>query len=181
MWTFFLFFQLHIYVFLLLFSLSVMSSSLQPHGLQDTSLPSPLPSPRVCSNSCPLSWWCCPTISSSVIPFSSCLQSFPPSGSFPISRFFASGGWGIGASTSASVLPMNIQVWFPLQLTGLISLQSRELSRLFSNTRVQMHQYMYICLPKILYQPPFGFHGGSMRTESTCNVGDTGDVGLIPG
>ena len=94
------------------FSHSVMSDSLQPHGLQDTRLPSPLPSPRVCLNSWPLSWWCHPTISSSVAPFSRCLQSFPALGSFPMSRFFSSGGQSIGAS--ASVLPMNIQGWFPL-------------------------------------------------------------------
>ena len=94
----------------------------------DRSMPGfPVPSsiPRTCSNSCPLSWWCHPTISSSVIPFSSCLQSFPASGSFPMSQFFASGGQSIGISASASVLPMNIQDWFPLELTGLISLQSK--------------------------------------------------------
>ena len=92
-------------------------------------------SPRACSNSCPLSQWCHPTISSSVIPLSSCLQSFPASGAFPMSQFFASGGQSIGAS--ASVLPMNIQGWFPLELIGLISLQSKGLSRVFSNTTVQ--------------------------------------------
>ena len=117
-----------------------MSDSLQPLELQHTRLPCPSPSPRVCSNSNPLSWWCHPTISSSVVPFSSCLQSFPASGSFPMSQFFSSGGQSIGASVSASVLPMNIQDWFPLGLTGLISLRF-DLSRIFSNTTVQKHQF----------------------------------------
>ena len=107
------------------FSCSVMSDSLQPHGLQHSRLPCPSPTPKACSNSSPLSWWCHPTISSSVIPFSSCLQSFPASGSFPRSQFFTSGGQSIGVSALASVLPMNIQDWFPLRLTGLISLQSK--------------------------------------------------------
>ena len=113
------------------FSHSVMSDSLQPHGLQHARPPCPLPSPRVYSNSCPLSQWCHPTISSSVIRFSSCLQSFPASGSFPMqSQFFASGGHSTGVSASASVLPMNIQDWFPLGWTGWISLQSKGLSSL---------------------------------------------------
>ena len=99
--------------FLLLFSHSVVSNSLRPRGLLHTRLPCPSPSPRVCSNSCPLSRWCHPTISSSVVPFSSCLQSFPASGSFLMSQFFAAGGQSIGASASASVLPMNIQDWSP--------------------------------------------------------------------
>ena len=119
------------------FSHSVVSDSLRPHGLQHARLPCPSPTPRACSNSCPSSWWCHSTISSSVIPFSSCLQSFPASGSFPMSQFFASGGPSIGVSASASVLPVNIQDWFPLALTGLISLQSKGLSRVFSNTAVQ--------------------------------------------
>ena len=102
---------------ILLFSRSVMSDSLKPHGLQHARLPCPSPTPGVCSNSCPLSRWCHPTISSSVLPFSSCLQSFPASGSFLMSQFFASGGQSIGFSASASVLPMNIQYWFPLGLT----------------------------------------------------------------
>ena len=116
-----------------------MSNSLQPHGLQHTRLPCPSLSPGVCSNSCPLSQWCHPTISSSVVPFSFCLQSFPAAESFSMSRFSASGGQNIRASALASVLPMNIQGWFPLGLTGLISLQSEELSRVFSNTTVQKH------------------------------------------
>ena len=101
------------------FSCWVMSDTLRPHGLQHTRLPCPLPTPGVYSNSCPSSWWCYPTISSSVVPFSSCLQSFPASGSFPISQFFASGGQNIGVSTSASVLPMNIQDCSPVGWTGL--------------------------------------------------------------
>ena len=121
------------------FSHSVVSDSLRPHGLQHARLPCPSPVPRACSNSCPSSRWCHPTISYSVIPFSSRLQSFPASGSFPMSGFFASGGQNIGVS--ASILPMNIQDWFPLQLTGLISLQSKGLSRVFSNTTVQKHQF----------------------------------------
>ena len=118
-----------------LFSHSVMSNSLRPHGLQHTRLPCPSPSPKACSNSCPLSWWCHPTISSSVL--FSCLWSFPASGSFLMSRIFASGEQSIGISASASALQMNIQDWFPLGLTGLISLLSKGLSRIFSNTTVQ--------------------------------------------
>ena len=123
------------------FSPSVLSDSLWPHGLQHTRPPCPSPTPGVYSNSCPSSRWCRPTISSSVVPFSSCFQSFPASGSFPMSRFFVSGGQSIGVSTSAWVLPMNIQDWFPLGLTGWISLQSKGLSRVFSNTTVQKHQF----------------------------------------
>ena len=116
------------------FSCSVVSDSLQPHGLQHTRPPCPSPTPRICSNSCPLSWWWHPTISSSVVPFSSRLQFFPASGSFQISQFFTSGGWSIGVSASPSVLSMNIQDWFPLGWTGWISSQSKGLSRVFSNT-----------------------------------------------
>ena len=112
--------------------------TLQPYGLQHTRLPCPSLSPGACSNSYPLSWWSHPTILSSVIPFSSYLQSFPASGSFLMSQFFASGGQSIG-TYSASVLQMNIQDWFLLGLTGLISLQSKGLSRVFSNTTVQKH------------------------------------------
>ena len=104
---------------LFLFSCQVISDSLRPHGLQHTRLLCPSPSPRVCSNSCLLSWWCFLTISFSIAPFS-CLQSFPASRSFPMSQFFASGGQSIGASSPASVLPMNIQGWFPLGWTGLV-------------------------------------------------------------
>ena len=126
----------------LLFSLfipSVVSNSLWPHGLQHARLPCPSPPPRAWSNSCPWSRWCRSTISSSAVPFSSCLQSFLASGSFPVSCLFASGGWSIGAS--ASVLLMNTQDWFPLGLTGLVSLQSKGLSRVFSNTTAQNHQF----------------------------------------
>jgi len=118
-----------------------VSDCLQPHELQHARLPCSSPTPGACSNSCPLNWWCHPTISSSVVPFSSCLQSFPASGSFPISQFFAAGGQSIGVTASASVLPVNIQDWSPLGLTGLISLLSKGLSRVFSNTTVQKHQF----------------------------------------
>ena len=126
------------------FSRSVMSDSLWPHGLQHTRPPCPSPTPRICSNSCPLSWWCHPNISSSVIPF--CLQSFPASESFPMNQFFASGGQSTVSSASVSVLPMNIQDGFPLGLTGLISLQSKGLSRVFFNTTVQKHQFFGVQL-----------------------------------
>ena len=121
--------------------LLICAHSLRPHGLQHSRPPSPSPTPGTCSNSCPSSQWCHPTILSSDIPFSSCLQSFPASGSFPKSLFFTSGGQSIGVSASASVLPMNIQDWFPWGLTGWISLQSKGLSRVFSNTTVQKHQF----------------------------------------
>ena len=114
------------------FSHSVVSDSLQPHGLWHARPSCPSPTPRVYSNSCPSSRWCHPTISFLVVPFSSHLLSFPVSGSFPMSQFFASGGQSIGVSASASVLPMNIQDWFPLGWTGWISLQSKGLSRFFS-------------------------------------------------
>ena len=123
------------------FSHSVVSNSLQPHELQHVRPPCPSPTPGVHPNPCPLSRWCHPTISSSVIPFSSCPQSFPASGSFQMSQLFTSGGQSIGASASASVLPVNIQDWFPLGLAGWISLQSKGLSRVFSNTTVQKHQF----------------------------------------
>ena len=105
---------------------SVMSHSLQPHGLQHTRLPCPSPTPRACSHSCPSCRWCHPTNSSSVIPFPSCLRSFPASGSFPMSQLFASGGQSSGVSASVSSLPMNTQDWYPLEWTGWISLQSKE-------------------------------------------------------
>ena len=126
---------------LLLFSRWVMSDSLWPHELQHTRLLHPPLSPRVCSDSCPLSWWCYLTISSSVTPFSFCILAFPASRSFPVSQLLASGGQSMGASTSASVLPMNIQGWFPVGLTSLISLLSKGLSRVFSSTTVQKHQF----------------------------------------
>ena len=123
------------------FSRSVVPDSLRPHGLQYTRPPCPSPTPGVYSNSCPLSWWCHLALSSSVVPFSSRLQSFPASGSFQMSQFFMSGGQSIGVSASASVLPVNIQDWFPSGWTGWISLQSKGLSRVFSNTTVQNHQF----------------------------------------
>ena len=123
------------------FSCSVMSNSLQPHGLQHNRPPCPSPTPRVYSNSYPLSQWCHPTISSPIIPFSSCPQSFPASGFFQVTQLFASGGQSIGVSASTSVLPMNTQDWSPLGWTSWISLQSKGLSRVFSNTTVQMHQF----------------------------------------
>ena len=124
-----------------LFSHSVVSDFLLHWG-QHARLSCLSPSPRACSNSCPLSRWCHPTNLSSVNLFSSCLQSFPASGSFQMSQFFTSGGQSIGASASVSVLPMNIQDWFPLGLTGLISLRSKGLSRVFSSTTVQKHQFL---------------------------------------
>ena len=117
-----------------------MSDSLWPHEQQYARPPCPSPTPGACSNLCLLSGWCHPTISSSAVPFSSHLQSFPASGSFQMSHLFASGGQSIGVSISASVLPMTIQDWFPLGLTGLI-LQSKGLSRVFSNSTVQRHQF----------------------------------------
>ena len=123
------------------FSCSVMSDSLQPHELQHARPPCPSPSPRIYSNSCPSSQWCHPAISSSVIPFSSFPQSLPASGSFSTSQLFAWGGQSVGVSASASVLPMNIEDWFPLGWTGWVSLQSKGLSRVFSSTTVQKHQF----------------------------------------
>ena len=124
------------------FSRSVMSDSFRPHESQHARPPCPSPTPRVHSNSCASSWWCHPAISSSVVPFSSCPQSLPASESFPISQLFAWGGQSIGVSASASVLPMKItQDWAPLGWTGWISLQSKGLSRVFSNTTVQKHQF----------------------------------------
>ena len=123
------------------FSCSVLSNYLWLHGLQNTRPPCPSPTPGAYSNSCSLSWWCHPTISSFVDPFSSRLQSFLASGSFQMSQLFTSGGQSIGISASASLLPMNIQDWFPLGWTSWISLQSKWLSRVFSNTTVQKLQF----------------------------------------
>ena len=119
----------------------VLSDSLRSHGLQHSRLPCPSLSPGICSNSCPLSQWCHPAISSSVVPFSSWPLSLPASGSFPMSPLFTAGGQSIGVSALASVLPMNIQGWFPLELIDFISLKSKGLSRVFSNTTVQKHQF----------------------------------------
>ena len=123
------------------FSPSVVSNCLRPHGLQHARPPCPSPTPGVYSKSCPLSRWCHPAISSSVVPFSSHLQSFPASESFPVSQFFTTVGQGIGVSASTSGLPMTIQKWFPSRWTGWISLQSKGLSRVFSNTTVQKHEF----------------------------------------
>ena len=123
------------------FSRSIVSNSLRPHELQHTRPPCPSPTPGVHPNPCPLSQWCHPTMSSSLIPFSSCPQSLPASGSFPMSQLFASDGQSTGVSASTSVLQMNTQDWSPLEWTGWISLQSKGLSRAFSNTTVQKHQF----------------------------------------
>ena len=123
------------------FSCSVVSDSLQPHELQHTRPPCPSPTPRVHSNSCPSSQWCRPAISSSVVPFSSCPQSLQVSESFPMSQFFAWGGQSTGVTALASFLPKNTRGWSPLEWTGWISLQSKGLSRVFSNTTVQKYQF----------------------------------------
>ena len=140
-----------------------MSYSLQPHGLQHARPPCSSPAPGIYSNSCPLSQWCHPTISPSVIHFSSCLQSFPASGSFPVNQCFALGGRSIGVSASTSVLPVNTQDWFPLGWTGWISLQSKGLSRVFSNTTVQKHHFFgaQVFLWKQIY-----FHKKKKKKES---------------
>ena len=140
-WWEFVWQKMYILYLVVQFSHSLMFISLQPHGLQQARLPGLSPTLGACSNSCALSQWCHPTISSSVVPFSSCLHSFPASGSFPVSQLFASSGQSIGASGSALALPMNVQDWFSLGLTGLISLQPKGLSRVFSNTTVQEHQF----------------------------------------
>ena len=129
---------------------SVMSNSLWPHEPQHTRPPCPSPTARVHPNPCPFSQWCHATISSSVVPFSSCPQSFPPSGSFKMSQLFPSGGQSIGVSASTSVLPMNTKDWSPLGWTGWIFLQSKGLSRVFSNTTVQKHQFFGT---QLLYSP----------------------------
>ena len=135
------------YYSIMFFSCSVMSDSLQPHGLQQARLPCPSLSLRACSNSCPLSHWCHPTTSSSVVLFSSWSQSFPVSGSFPVSWLFTPGGQHIEASASASVLPMNTQGWFPLGLTGLISLLPKGLLRVFcSTTEASILQLSAFCI-----------------------------------
>ena len=125
------------------FSCSVVSDSLRPHELQHAKPPCPSPTPGVYSSSCQLSQWSHLNISFSTVPFSSCLQSFPESGSFQMSQVFASGGQRIGVSALASVLPMNIQDWFPLGWSGWISLQSKGLSRVFSNTTVKKHLFFH--------------------------------------
>ena len=137
------------------FSHSVVSSSLPPHGLQHARLPCPSPTRRACSNSCPMSQWCHPTISSSAVPFSSCLQSFPASGSFQMSQLFASSGQSIGVSASASFLPMNVQDWFPLGWTGWISLLSKGLLRVFSTSQFKSISSSVL---SFLYSPTLTSH-----------------------
>ena len=137
----------HFYIPVQFSSVAQSCLTLWPHGLQHARLPCPSLSSRACPNLCPLSQWCHPTILSSVIPFSSWLQSFPASGAFQMNQFFTSSGQNIGVSASASVLPMNIQDWFPLGWTGWISLQSKGLSRVFSNTTIQKHQFFVAQLP----------------------------------
>ena len=152
------------------FSCSVVSNSSWPHGLQHARLPCPSPTPGAYSNSCPSSWWCHPTISSSVIPFSFCLQSFPASGSFPMSQLFSKGGQSIGVSASASVLPKNTQDWSPLEWTGWISLQSKGLSRVFSNSSkapilwppaffIVQHSHLYMTTGKTIALTRWTFVG----------------------
>ena len=140
----------HCFTLSVQFNHSVVSDSLRPHEPQHARPPCPSPTPRVYPNSCPLSRWCHLTISSSVIPFSSCLQSFPISGSFQMSQIFASGGQNIGVSASTSILPMNTQDWFPLGWTGWVH-QCKGLSRVFSNTTVQKHQFFCTQLCYSLY------------------------------
>ena len=141
LWSFFLTYIISILLSSVHFSRSIVSDSLQPHEPQHARPPCRSQTPGVHPNPCPSSQWCHPTISSSVIPCSSCPQSFPESGSFQMSQFFASGGQSIGVSASTSVLAMNIQDWSPLGWTGWIPLQSKGLSRVFSNTTVQKHQF----------------------------------------
>ena len=148
---------------MLLFSCSVVSHSLWPYELQYTRLPCLSLSPRACSNSCLLNQWSHPIILSSFVPLS-CLQSLPASGSFPVSRFFASGGQSIGASASVSVLPMNIQGWFPLGWIGLTSLLSKGLSRVFYSTTVQKHQFFGML--SLLYGPTLISIHGYWRNHS---------------
>ena len=150
---------------------SVDSDSLQPRGLQHTRPPCPAPTPGVCSNSCPSRRWCHPAISSSVVPFSSCLQSFPASGSFPKSQFFSSGGQSNGASAWASVLTVNNQDWSPLGWTGLISLQSKGLWRVPSNTTVQKPQFFSTQLSLWFNSQPYMTTGKTIALTRLTFVG----------
>ena len=149
-----------------------MSDSLRSRESQHARPPCSSPTPRVHSNSCPSSQWCQPAISSSIVPFSSCLQSLPASESFPMSQLFALGGQSIGVSASASVLPMNTQDWSPLGWTGWISLQSKGLSRVFSNTTVQKHQFFGSTMPrKILWDLSSWDLVGSQFPSQGLNLG----------
>ena len=164
----------HFYKYLHPYFAVVQLLSLQPNGLWPTRLSCVSLTPRVCSNSCPLSWGCHPIISSSATLFSSCSEYFPASGSFPVSRFFASGDHSIGAPASASILPMNSQGWFPLGLTDLISLLSKELSRVFFNTTIWKHQFFgaqpclwsnfHICM-WLLEKPQLWLYGLSWQSD----------------
>ena len=147
------------------FSRSVMSNSLWSHKLQHARPRCPSPTPGVYPNSCPLSWWCNPTISSSVVPFSSCPQSFPASGSFQMSQLFPSGGQSIGVLASTSVLPMNTQDWSSLGWTGWISLQSKRLSRVFSNTTVQKHQFFSTHPSLKVISPEYSLEGLMLKLK----------------
>ena len=155
------------------FSPSVVSDSLRPHESQHARPPCSSPTPRVYSNSCPLSRWCHPAISSSVIPFSSCTQSLPASGSFPVSQLFAWGGRSIGVSASASGLPMNTQDWSPIGWTGWISLQSKGLSRVFSNTTVQKHQFLGAQLFTVQLSHPYMTTGKTIGLTRWTFVGQS--------
>ena len=150
-----------------------MSDSLQPHESQQARPPCPSPTPRVYSNSCPSSWWCHPAISSSIVPFSPCPQSLPASGSFPMNQLFTWGGQSIGVSASASVLPMNTQDWSPSGWTGWISLQSKGLSRVISNTTVQKHQLFSVQLFTVQLSHPY------MTTEKTIALTRCTFVGKV--
>ena len=153
------------------FSCSVVSDSLRLHEPQHARPPCPSPTPGVHRNPCPLSQWCHPTISSSVIPFSSCLQSFPASGSFPMSQLFASGGQSIGVLASTSVLPVNSQDWSPLGWTGWISLQFKGLSRVFSNTTVQKHQFFGSAFFTVQLSHPYMTNGKPIALTRWTFVG----------
>ena len=161
--------QSHGLLLLLLFSCQVVSDSLQPHGLQHSSPPCLSSSPGVCPSSWSLNWRCHPTISSSVAPFSSCFQSLPASGSFPMSWLFTSGGQSIGASVSASDLPKSIKGWFPLGLTDLISLLSKGLSRAFSSTTVRKHQF-FGALPSLSFRTEKGVQQGCLLSPCLFNL-----------
>ena len=153
-----------------MFSCSVMSDSLWPHELQHPRPPCPSPTPGVYSDSCPSSQWCHPAISSSVVPFSSCPQSLPASGSFPMSQLFAWGGQSIKVSASASVLPMNTQDWSALEWTGWISLQSKGLSRVFSSTTVQKHQFFGALLFSQSNSHIHTFFGALLFSQSNSHI-----------
>ena len=153
------------------FSCSVMCDSLQPHEPQYARPPCPPPTPRVHPNPCPLSRWCHPAISSSVVHFSSCPQSFPASGSFPVSQFFTPGGQSIGVSAWTSVLLMNVQDWSPSGWTGWISLQSKGLSRVFSNTTVQRHQFFSAQLSLVQLSHPYMTTGKTIALTRQTFVG----------